>query len=523
MFGSFLPKDRGFQATSRKPNTFGLYIESLDERIVPAVIGVNDTYTVEAGRVVVVNASSPDPITGAIGVLANDFSDSNFQAVLVASQLSPAKSSIQPAPAIPGNSLSFNSNGSFTFVAPPNYDQQRYGPIQFTYRAVDTTTSQVSAPTTVTINITAPIRSQNLFAVSAGPGMEPRVRVFESTTGIERFSFLAYEPSFTGGVRVATADVNRDGVDDIVTVPATGGSARVEVFDGKTGVKIEDFSAFEPSFRGGAEIAIGDIQGDGFNDIIVGAGNGGGPRVVVFDGSKVGKGTLSASVLANYFAYEDTFRNGVRVAAGNLDGLTGVDRRDYIVTGAGEGGGPAVKVYDGRLTAGFTEPLAKRAFFAFDSNNRDGVNVAVGQFRGDGKADIVVGNGSGTAIVRVFDGRNSAQLREVTLNQGDGTLGAGGVNGTGGSTSGSSNFGGSNGGLVTASGVSGNGNGGVRVAVTDRNGNSLSDIITGPGPGQIARLRILDGASLNELSNFLAFPSDFLGGIYVGGNSLTIR
>jgi len=525
MFGFLSPKVRGSNAASQLVSTIGLGFDTLESREVPAVISAPDQYQVQAGQVLTISAFVPDVNTGKIGVLSNDFSTTNPNAILTAVRQSAAISSNNglPAPALPTNSLRFDANGGFTFVAPSNYDTN-FGPVTFSYNAIDLNSNDLpSVAVTVTITIVAATTSQSLFAVAAGPGTEPRVRVFESTTGIERFSLLAYEQSFTGGVRVATGDVNRDGVDDIITVPASGGSARVKVFDGKTGVVLEDFFAFESIFRGGAEIAIGDIQADGFNDIIVGAGNGGGPRVIVYDGSKFGTGTLSASVLANFFAYEDTFRNGVRVAAGNVDGLTGVDRRDFIITGAGEGGGPAVKVYDGRLVPGFTEPLAKRAFFAFDSNNRDGVNVAVGQFRGDGKSDIVVGNSSGSAIIRVFDGRNSAQLREVILTQNDGTLGAGGVSGTGGSVGGTSNFGGSSGGLVTGSGISGNGNGGVRVAVTDRNGNAISDIIAGPGSGQIARLRILDGNSLSELSNFLAFPSDFLGGIFVGGNSLTIR
>src|SRR5437763_132101 len=83
-------------------------------------------------------------------------------------------------------------------------------------------------------------------AVGPGPGAGPQVRVFDAATGVERYSFLAYEASFTGGVRVATGDLNRDGVDDIVVAPAVGGSARIKVYDGKFGTQIDDFFVFEP-------------------------------------------------------------------------------------------------------------------------------------------------------------------------------------------------------------------------------------------------------------------------------------
>lgn len=512
MFGFTSQKDRG----QDRPRTKSpLRLENLEARETPAVITVDDTYSVEAGRVLVVNAQG--------GVLSNDFSDSNFQAILVATQLTPARSSIQPAPALPGSTLTFNTNGSFTFVAPSDYDQNKFGPVTFSYRANDTTTAQQSGPATVTINIVAPTRSTKLFATGAGPGAGPQVRVYESTTGTERFSFFPYESTFTGGVRVATGDLNQDGVDDIATSPAEGGSARVQVIDGATGVLLANFNAFDPDFRGGAEIAIGDIDGaldkngNRTNELIVGAGLGGGPRVTVYSVAVQANKMLQETIVSDFFAYEQTFRNGVRVAAGNLDGITGADKRDYIVTGAGPGGGPAVKVFDGRKTIGLTTPPAERAFFAFDSSARGGVSVAVGQFRGDGKADIIVGSGS-AEVFRVIDGRNSANLRELALPPSDGSINPG-VGGSGGSGSGGSiNFGGGSG-LVTSIGTVG-GTGGIRVGATDRNGDGLSDIIVGASSGSLPRLRIFDGNALSELSNFLAYPSNFLGGVFVGGNSL---
>lgn len=513
MFGFTSPKmDRGqdrLKAGSR------LKLENLESRDTPAVQSVADTFSVQAGSVLVVNAQQ--------GVLSNDFSDSNFQAILVATQLTPAKSSIQPAPALPSSTLTFNSNGSFSFVAPANYDQNRYGPVQFQYRANDTTTGQQGVPTTVTINIIAPTRSTKLFATGAGPGATPQVNVYEATTGNLRFSFFPYEQTFTGGVRVATGDLNGDGVDDIVTSPAEGGSGRVSVFDGATGVQLANFFVFDPNFRGGAEVAIGDVDGaldpngNRQNEIIVGAGLGGGPRVTIYSVAVQPDKSLQPTVFSDFFAYESTFRNGVRVAAGNVDGITGADKRDYVITGAGPGGGPAVKVFDGRKTIGVSAPPPERAFFAFDSSARGGVTVAVGQFRGDGKADIVTGSGANEEF-RIFDGRSSAQLRDLILPPSDGSVQSGN-GGSGGTTTGSSNFGGTGGGLITSLGSTG-GTGGIRVGVTDRNGDGLSDVLVGAASGTLPRLRIFDGNSLSELSNLLAYPANFLGGVFVGGNSL---
>jgi hypothetical protein len=179
---------------------------------------------------------------------------------------------------------------------------------------------------------------------------------------------------------------------------------------------------------------------------------------------------------------------------------------------------------DNALQIGISSPPAVRSFFAFDPASRGGVNVAVGQFRTDGKADIVVGTGTGTATVRVFDGRTTSLLREFDVQTPEQPPGGipqgGGQPGTTGSLFGGATTGGTPTGLISGGGIN-RAFGGVRVGVIDRNGDGLSDIITGFGPGTTSRVRIFDGNSVQEINNFLAFPLTFLGGVFVGGNSLT--
>lgn len=479
-------------------------LQSLDQRDVPAVIAVPDFYTVQAGQTLTVPVAK--------GVLSNDFSDSNFGAIIVADLKSGPAVSNPPAPALPTNALQLSANGSFTFTAPSNFNPNN-SPITFVYQARDTTNGE-TAQATVTINITG--AAKGLYAVGSGPGQAAEVKVFDSSTGLQKFDFFPYESSYTGGVRVATGDITQDGVDDIVTIPDVSGAALVRIFDGKTGSELGSFFAFEDTFRGGGYIAIGDVDGNLVKDIIVGAGEGGGPRVQVYSVTGAG-GVFNFNLppVADYFAYESTFRNGVRVASGDLD----ADGVDEVVTGAGPGGGPAVKVYSAaEIFSGLSTTNAQKAFFAFDANNRGGVNVAVGQFRGDGRADIVTGTGNGSAQVRIYDGRTTAFLRDLTVPATDGTGSSGSLGG---------------GGLLTGAslpnGLSPNGSsggvsvtGGARVAVTDRNGDGLSDVVVGQGFGNQPRVRIFDGNTLAELSNNLAFSSLFGGGVYVGGNSLEL-
>lgn len=200
-------------------------------------------------------------------------------------------------------------------------------------------------------------------------------------------SLSPYGSSFTGGVRVAVGDVNGDGIDDLITGAGPGGSAHVKVFSDGNGAELKSFFAFD-GFSGGVNVAAGDVNGDGKADIIVGAGAGSSPTVRVFDGN-------TGSVLSSFLAFDAGFTGGVSVAAGDVNG----DGIPDIVTSTGPGGAPHVRVFDG------ADGSLESSFLAFDAGFSGGVNVASGDVDGDGKADIVVGAGPGGGPqVRIFDG-----------------------------------------------------------------------------------------------------------------------
>jgi len=175
--------------------------------------------------------------------------------------------------------------------------------------------------------------------IVTGAGVASHVKVFSGATGAESASFFAYPPSFTGGVRVASGDVNGDGVADVITGAGAGGNAHVKVFDGRTSAELRSFLAY-PGFSGGVFVAAGDVNGDGAADIVTGADAGAASHVKVFDGG-------TGAELRSFFAYGAGFSGGVRVAAGDVNGDGFAD----IVTGAGAGAGPHVKVFDGRSGA----------------------------------------------------------------------------------------------------------------------------------------------------------------------------
>ena len=90
------------------------------------------------------------------------------------------------------------------------------------------------------------------IVVGAGAGGGPDVRVYSGANpAIKLSDFFAYNINFTGGVRVAVADVDGDGFDDIITAPGAGGAPDPRVFDFATLARLDEFMAYDPSFLGG--------------------------------------------------------------------------------------------------------------------------------------------------------------------------------------------------------------------------------------------------------------------------------
>ena len=224
---------------------------------------------------------------------------------------------------------------------------------------------------------------ERVAAVGPDEGMPPVVTVTNPETGTVRERFLAFDANFTGGVRVAVADLTGDGTPDLLVGAGPGGGPAVKGIDGRTGAEMFSFFAYEPGFRGGVNVAAGDLDGDGVAEIVVGADSGGGPRVRVFRGADL-------SLTADFMAYEPEFRGGVTVAVGDFPG------GPAVVVGSGAGGGGVVKAFT---------PAGGELFssFVFDPAYRGGVNVAAGDLTGDGVAELVVGSAVGATRVRVLD------------------------------------------------------------------------------------------------------------------------
>ena len=176
-------------------------------------------------------------------------------------------------------------------------------------------------------------------ATQSGDGRS-LVRVFDSRTDQRLFDLTPYGANFTGGVQVSTGDINGDAVPDIVIAPGAGRYALVLAFDGRNGSLITSFNAFPEPYNSGVDVAVGNVQGDNRNEIVVSTLNGG-MTVAVFAADAA---TPTEFESVNEFSpYEDSAPNvGLRLTTADIDR----DGVEDIITVPRPGWRPQVAVHD---------------------------------------------------------------------------------------------------------------------------------------------------------------------------------
>lgn len=347
----------------------------------------------------------------------------------------------------------------------------------------------------------APIR---IFAVGAAPGHVQIYRTFDRALLLD---FTPYGPAYTGPISVAVGDVNGDGFPDLVT-GALVGNPQVKVFDGRAiangGINptfpdaslLAQFFAYGLNFNVGVNVAVGDVLGNGFDDIITGASVGN-PHVKIYNGQAIALRAFNtsfpdANLLTQWFAYGLQFNIGVNVAAGDITG----DSIAEVVTGATRGN-PHVKVYNGMAFANRsfnpTSPDSSllTQFFAYSANVDSGVFVGVGDVQGNHLSDIITGS-TLTSQVKVYRGS---------------TISGGTFLPTAPDAS-----------LLTQFTAFSDLSTGVTVGAADVEGNGLFDILTGPTQGP-ARFRIYRGNAngINAPTLFDQSLPALLTPVYVSG------
>jgi len=259
-------------------------------------------------------------------------------------------------------------------------------------------------------------RDEILAGAGPGEGLGPQVRGFHlDGNQLLGLNFHAYGTK-NFGVNVAAGDLDGDGFDEIITGtgPGPGLGAQVRAFDYDGGPEVKpvfgvNFFAYgTPHF--GVNVTAGDLDGDGFDEIVTGPGPGGmyGPHV---RGWNVDGGPVTLIDGVSFLAY-GTQKYGVTVACGDVDG----DGIDEIITGPGPGAIFGAHVRGWNVDGGSATLIPEISFFAWPTSDlRYGARVSSGtDLNGNGRDEILVGQGpdpdAGTWIkVFIFDGTETME------------------------------------------------------------------------------------------------------------------
>jgi hypothetical protein len=302
--------------------------------------------------------------------------------------------------------LLLNSDGSFSYTPTAGFA----GTDSFTYRASDGEADSNA----VTVTITVQPVSHQIIAIGAASGpagaSRPTVHVYDALTSALKFVIPAsatYGVNNANGIRVAVGDIDGDGFADIITAPGRNTRPDIKIFRGTPlgGLQgtllatIPAANTFGNSFVGGVNLAVGDVDGDGVADIVL-APDIGKATIKVFHNRRLESATGPLFVQTHSFnAFSDIsgYNGGGRIAVGNLAGAPNSARELVVATGAGTAG--KFRLYN---LAG-ASPV-KMWTKSDPTGFKGGLFVATGDVNGNGLDDIVTSYGpNGSGRIRVYN------------------------------------------------------------------------------------------------------------------------
>lgn len=236
------------------------------------------------------------------------------------------------------------------------------------------------------------------FAFTTSAGTAASVRIVNGATGADILAPTTVLGGFGGGAFIAAGDLDHDGKAELAISADAGGLPAVQVFR-LTGGQLTQITSFVPILsyaQSGIRVAMGDINHDGAAELVISAGAGWSPRVRIYDGAALATGH-TVQIVPGFLAYAWTMWNGVNVAVGDVNG----DGYDDLIVSQDAGGTTKVRVWSGASITSNPTALVNalppyQQFFANGLDSRDGIHLVVRDIDGDGRAEVITSPAGGT-------------------------------------------------------------------------------------------------------------------------------
>ncbi len=258
-------------------------------------------------------------------------------------------------------------------------------------------------------------------ASDAGAAATSHIRLLDAETGaqVAATETPAFEAGFKGGVRLAMGDVTGDGVAEVIAASGRGRVGEIRVFArvGSVLTELTDFRVqpFGSTYTGGVELACGDVDGDGIDDIVAAMASGNG-AVKVFLGATAAAAPMDGpAAITIQPTVSRKYRGGASVAVadvgtfanGEVVSTTMPDNKMEIVVASGAGMPARVLVYD---VSNQASPRVADTITPGAYKNQAGLSVTSMRANGDIIDDVVVSAGrGGRSFTQIYDGTVSAQ------------------------------------------------------------------------------------------------------------------
>ncbi len=255
------------------------------------------------------------------------------------------------------------------------------------------------------------ITIEKSIIVGQGPGQLNTgiAKVFNSD-GTQTFMENTFQP-YNYGINVTTGDIDGDGFDELISAPGKDpdAPADIKVFD-RNGNELYNLNIYAFDYNTylyGATVASADFDGDGHSDVIAGTGaDKSNPAYVkIFTYDPLVQKLVDTGI--NLYPYNKVY--GVNVTAGDVDG----DGQPELITSPGPGhkNMGVIKIWDIDTSLGTGQWNAVLSNeFTVQSEYKYSVTIASGDLDGDGFDEIITGDGphsKASDVIRVYDQNGS--------------------------------------------------------------------------------------------------------------------